>query len=128
MKKYLKKAYVKRNLDSLCEFVHQQIDETNLEVDKVSIKTYSKERYDLIHNYTVLARFVKNSKNNPIEFTNFNSKIDKIFKDTTVSVMIEHDINDHYIFLALGVNKNWLEQKDIVNSLTSKAGIIKYNL
>ena len=128
MKKYLKKAYVKRNLDSLCEFVHQQIDETNLEVDKVSIKTYSKERYDLINNYTVLARFVKNSKNNPIEFTNFNSKIDKIFKDTTVSVMIEHDINDHYIFLALGVNKNWLEQKDIVNSLTSKAGIIKYNL
>jgi len=128
MKDYIQKATVRRNLDALCEFMHQQIDKTDLEVDKISISKHTDKKYHLTYNYVIISRFVTSHKNNADEFSDFRQKIDKILDGTSLSHITIINKSTPYVILKVFAKLDWLEKKDIVNSLTSIVGIIKFSL
>jgi hypothetical protein len=125
---YLKKAFIRRNLDDVCEFMHNEIDKTSLEVNKVLIKKLSDLDWHVIKNYTVKAIFYKDNRNTPDEFDKLYRKVKTILEDTPLSVIVTHDDSIHSIILGIGINTSWLEEKDAAKSLTSISTIVKFSL
>ena len=126
---YLKKAFIRRNLDDLCEFIHEQIDEVDLEVDKMVINKYSGHKISKVQkDYTVKSRFITDKQHDPKAFNALFFKMTEILKDTPLHVYAKNDKRYNLNALYIGVDKSWLEQKDIVNSLNSLAGITKFSL
>ena len=63
MKRYIKKATIRRNLKFLCDFIHKEIEYTGLDALKTHIKKDTKQNISFRNEYIVLIRFVRNSKN-----------------------------------------------------------------
>ena len=125
---YIKKAIIRRNLDDLCEFMHNEIDSSDLEVDKVFITKLTDENHYLTYNYSINSRFVKNSHNNPDKFGSFRDKINEILENSPLTISVTHDKRTSHLVLKVLVKHDWLEQKDVINSLESRKGIVKFNL
>jgi len=131
---HMKEAYIKKNLEFLCDFLQRLIDGTDLIADSKVYIEESKFLNEDINNpdfYFVRAKFTINDLNNTVpNCTKFTNQLMRLTnKNFIMCGTSSETAADHsYRTIGLSFSRQTLDNESVENVIRSKEGLNKFCL
>jgi hypothetical protein len=136
LNKEQKESLLKRNLDYLCEFLHQMADEVGIELNKVYVESnHGKKSGGIVdyegkpYRYSFKARLESHYKIKDDIVEIFYDKVNRVALKARIGTFKNMTNNESNVVIGmLEVNKIDLENYDYENTFNSLNTLVKYKL